>query len=71
DWDDKVSTVLWAYRTTYKRLNKATPFQLVFGMNAFLPVEFVLPSLHIACTGGLDDEQALEGRIDELIKLDE
>ncbi|KAH9293205.1 hypothetical protein KI387_041589, partial [Taxus chinensis] len=45
DWDDKVSAILWAYRTTYKRLNKATPFQLVFGMEAIFPVEFMLPSL--------------------------
>ncbi|KAH9305173.1 hypothetical protein KI387_009577 [Taxus chinensis] len=71
DWDDKVSAVLWAYRTTYKRLNKATPFQLVFGMEVVLLVEFMLPSLRIACAGGLADEQALEERIDELMKLDE
>ncbi|KAH9308996.1 hypothetical protein KI387_036907, partial [Taxus chinensis] len=71
DWDYKVSAVLWAYRTTYKRLNKATPFQLVFGAKLVFPVEFMLPSLHIAFTGGLDDAQALEERIDELIKLDE
>lgn len=30
-WDDKVSAMIWAYRTTYKQLNKATPFQFVFG----------------------------------------
>ncbi|KAH9311571.1 hypothetical protein KI387_026606, partial [Taxus chinensis] len=45
DWNDKVSVVLWAYRTTYKKLNKATPFQLVFGTKVVLPVEFMLPSL--------------------------
>ncbi|KAH9298395.1 hypothetical protein KI387_030077, partial [Taxus chinensis] len=57
--------------TTYKRLNKATPFQLVFGTEVVLPVEFMLPSLRITHVGGLDDEQALEERIDELVKLEE
>ncbi|KAH9311661.1 hypothetical protein KI387_026696, partial [Taxus chinensis] len=71
DWDDKVSFVLWAYMTTYKRLNKATPFQLVFGMEVIFLVEFMLPSLRIVCVGGLADEQALEERIDKLMQLDE
>ena len=31
DWDDKVPAVLWAYRTTYKRVTSQTPFELVYG----------------------------------------
>ena len=31
DWDQKVSTILWAYRTTCKRLTGNTPFRLVYG----------------------------------------
>lgn len=57
DWDDKVSAILWAYMTTYKRMNKATPFQLVFGTEVVLPVEFMLPSLRIAHVGGLASHQ--------------
>ncbi|KAH9310224.1 hypothetical protein KI387_038135 [Taxus chinensis] len=70
-WDDKVSAILWAYRMTYKRLNKATPFQLVFGVEVVLPIEFMLPSLRIARAGGLADEQALEEWIEKMVQLDE
>jgi transposase InsO family protein len=31
DWDDRVRVVLWAYRTTTKKLHKYTSFQLVYG----------------------------------------
>ena len=30
DWDQKVSAVLWAYHTTFKRLIGHTPFKLVY-----------------------------------------
>ncbi|KAH9288330.1 hypothetical protein KI387_032447, partial [Taxus chinensis] len=57
--------------TTYNKLNKATPFQLVFGTEAVLPIEFMLPSLHIAFVGGLVDEQALDEYIEKMIQMDE
>jgi transposase InsO family protein len=37
DWDDRVPTVLWAYRTTTKKLHKYTPFQLVYGKEVVVP----------------------------------
>jgi hypothetical protein len=40
DWDDKVPTVLWAYRTTYKRSTGQTPFKLVYGQEVVIPLHF-------------------------------
>ena len=40
DWDDKVPTLLWAYRTTYKRETNQTPFKLVYGQEVVVPLHF-------------------------------
>ena len=47
DWDPKISTVLWAYRTTCKKLTEQTPFQLVYGQEVVMPMEYIVLSLRI------------------------
>jgi hypothetical protein len=71
DWDVKLLDALWAYRTAYKVTTKFTPFQLVYGQEAILPIELELPSLRIALEERLDDSESLNERIAMLEKLDE
>jgi hypothetical protein len=71
DWDVKLLDALWAYRTAYKVTTKFTPFQLVYGQEAILPIELELPSLRIALEERLDDSESLQERIAMLEKLDE
>ena len=39
DWYDRMEEALWAYRMTYRTLTQATPYSLIFGTEAVLPLE--------------------------------
>jgi hypothetical protein len=47
EWDLKVPRVLWSYRMTSEKLIGQTHFILVYGKEAIMPMDFILPSLHI------------------------
>ena len=54
----------------YKMAMGATPFQLVYGLNVIVPIEFVVPTLHV----DIDLQwigNELSKQVDELNKLDE
>lgn len=55
DWDERIPAVIWAYRTTCKRLTKHTPFKL-FGKEVMMPMEFLVPSLLIVVATKMYDE---------------
>ena len=48
DWHDRLFESLWAYRVTVRTPMQATPFSLVYGSEAVLPLEVQLPSLRVA-----------------------
>nr|XP_016492013.1 PREDICTED: uncharacterized protein K02A2.6-like [Nicotiana tabacum] len=45
DWHDRMEEALWAYRTTHRTPTQATPYSLVYGVEAVLPLERQIPSL--------------------------
>jgi hypothetical protein len=47
DWDLKISSLLWAYKTTCNKLAGHMPFKLVYGQEAVVPLECLVPSLCI------------------------
>ena len=71
DWDVKLTAALWAYRTTFKVTTQATPFSLVYGLEATLPIEFEVESLRVAVNSRLTDNQSLRHRLTTLEELDE
>jgi transposase InsO family protein len=44
-WHEKLSKALWAHRTSRHGATKVTPFELVYGQEAVLPVEIGFQSL--------------------------
>jgi hypothetical protein len=64
DWDSKLTTALWAYKITYKVTTCATPFSLVYGIKAILPIEFEILSFRIAINERLDESQSLKDRLE-------
>ena len=71
DWNVKLTSALWAYRTTFKVTTQATPFSLVYGLEATLPIEFEVESLRFAMHSRLTDSQSLRNRLTTLEELDE
>ncbi|XP_058104740.1 uncharacterized protein LOC131248475 [Magnolia sinica] len=47
DWSEMLPYALWAYQTSVRSAIGATPYELVYGMKAVLPVEIKIPSLRI------------------------
>ena len=70
DWHERLPEALWAYRTTVRTSTRCTPYSLVYGSEAVLPLEIQLPSLRVA-TQLTNPEENVKIRLAELEALDE
>jgi hypothetical protein len=70
NWDLRVPTVLWAYKTTCKKLTMQTPFKLVYGLEVVVPMEYLVQSLRIATFTNMDDIGAIHERLEQLVELE-
>jgi transposase InsO family protein len=59
-WDSKIKYALWEDRTTTKTSIGKTPFELVYGIEAHLPINLQIPALQVAQHFATDKE-ALQG----------
>jgi transposase InsO family protein len=71
DWDLRVPVVLWAYRTTCKKLTMQTPFKLVYDLEAVVSMEYLVPSLRITTFTDMDDTGVVQERLVQLVELEE
>ena len=69
-WHLTLFSALLAYRTSLRNATGFTPFQLVYGMEAILPIQCQIPLLKLAIDL-LPNTQEEEARLFNLIHLDE
>jgi hypothetical protein len=71
DWDRKLHSALWAYRTSYMTSIRSTPFRMAFGLEAVMPAEFLVPNLRIQSEYRLNESESEHARVEQLLRLEE
>ena len=71
DWSEKLPFALWAYRTSFRTSTGATPYSLVYGMEAVLPIEIEMGSLRVTLEQQISETEWAQSHFDQLSLLDE
>ncbi|PKI60932.1 hypothetical protein CRG98_018678 [Punica granatum] len=71
DWHEMLPLALLAYRTTIRTSIGATPYSLVYGMKAVLPIEVEIPSMRILAKSKLEEAEWAQQRYEHLNLIDE
>lgn len=69
-WDGQLKFALWADRITKKRSTGKSPFELVYGLDAVLPINIRL-LVYKLLQYFVTDKDNLQARIDDIVQLDE
>ncbi|XP_074283378.1 uncharacterized protein LOC141607927 [Silene latifolia] len=70
DWPLKIAFALWGYRTSIRTTTVATPYYLVYGMEAVQPIELEVLSLRILLESQVPEADWVQARYDSLVLLD-
>nr|XP_027083554.1 uncharacterized protein K02A2.6-like [Coffea arabica] len=71
DWHEKLPYALMAYITTIRTSTGATPYSLMYEMEAVLPVEIEIPSLRILMEAQIEEAEWVRERQEQLSLIDE
>jgi hypothetical protein len=71
DYDFKVATGLWSYRTTCNNIIGNTPLRLVYGREAVVLLEYLIPSLCIETIKNMAKRGTTQEILAQLMELEE
>ena len=71
DWSEKLPFTLWAYCTSFCTSTGATPYSLVYGMEAVLPIEIEMGSLRVTLEQQISETEWVQSHFDQFSLLDE
>ena len=66
DWHEMLPFALHGYHTTVRTSTGATPFSLVYGMEAVLPIEVQIPSTRVLQDAKLGEDDWIQTRLDQI-----
>ncbi|XP_070011259.1 uncharacterized protein [Nicotiana sylvestris] len=69
-WHEKLPFSLLGYRTIVRTSVGATPYLLVYGIEAVIPAEVEIPSLRIVAEAEVDDDEWFKTRLEQLSLID-
>ena len=70
DWADRLPKTLWAYRITWRNTTRHTPYDLVYGKQVLLPIEFQVKTFLMAAQLSMNLDEAQKQRILQINELD-
>ncbi|XP_016207809.1 uncharacterized protein LOC107648468 [Arachis ipaensis] len=69
-WHETLSQVLWVYRNSPRGSTSTSPYKLVYGHDAVLPIEVNLNTLRVSKQNDLPVDDCWNAMFDELNELD-
>eukprot|EP00253_Pinus_taeda_P025481 PITA_25481 len=71
DWVENLPEALWAYKTTWRNTTGHTPYELVYGKQVLLPIEFQIQTYKTIVQLDLELSKAQKQRMTQLNELDD
>ena len=71
NWHSTLPNALWTDRVTLKNSLRVSPYTLVYGKEALLPPNILLPSSQLDQASIRSSSEVLQARMDTLLKLEE
>ena len=71
DWHEKLPFALHGYRTAVRTSTGATPFSLVYEMEAVFLIEVKIPSLRVLMEAKLEEAEWIQASYDQLNLIEE